>query len=250
MTDSVLHQTIQNLEGVLPELEEQERQLREQLDGVVRRVTAARTALEHLRVLTGAPLAAQQPVAAAALTTDAAAQSAPDAASAATHVAVSDEADGASTPSPDKGVTAERGAPAAAGGSGEAAGAESADGASSVVPQPRAATSPRTKRGPAKKPAGRKPAAAAKPKPKAKKAAAKRTEAAKEPAGKDNASLLDAALAILKDSGTPMRPRDINAALGREATPGQIESVRNTLDRAVKKTDLVTRPARGTYAAA
>ncbi|MCZ0973782.1 hypothetical protein O1L55_25745 [Streptomyces albulus] len=61
---------------------------------------------------------------------------------------------------------------------------------------------------------------------------------------------MDAALDVLKGSGTPMRPRDINEALGREATPGQIESVRNTLDRAVKKTDLVTRPGRGTYAAA
>ncbi|MER6047116.1 hypothetical protein ABT168_06540, partial [Streptomyces sp. NPDC001793] len=64
MTESVLHQTIQNLEGVLPELEEQERHLRNQLDAVVQQATSARSALEHLRVLTSADHSDRQPVAA------------------------------------------------------------------------------------------------------------------------------------------------------------------------------------------
>ncbi|MEK2478901.1 hypothetical protein [Streptomyces noursei] len=223
MTDSVLHQTIQNLEGVLPTLEEQERHLRNQLDDVVQRATSARSALEHLRVLTGAELADRQPVTAGSV-------------SAAVQEAAGDN----------QAANAAAAAPVAAEPETEAEPAVEA----SVVPQPRTATSPRTKRRPAKKAAAAKKPAAAKPK--AKKAAAKRTVAEKQPVAQDkeSGSLLDAALDVLKNSGAPMRPRDINEALGRESTPGQIESVRNTLDRAVKKTDLVTRPGRGTYAAA
>ncbi|PNE37182.1 hypothetical protein [Streptomyces noursei] len=233
MTDSVLHQTIQNLEGVLPTLEEQERHLRNQLDDVVQRATSARSALEHLRVLTGAELADRQPVTAGSVSAEAPAE----AAGTAVQEAAGDN----------HAADAVAAAPVAAEPETEAEPAVEA----SVVPQPRTATSPRTKRRPAKKAAAaaKKPAAA---KPKAKKAAAKRTVAEKQPVAQDkeSGSLLDAALDVLKNSGAPMRPRDINEALGRESTPGQIESVRNTLDRAVKKTDLVTRPGRGTYAAA
>ncbi|MFI1199909.1 winged helix-turn-helix domain-containing protein (plasmid) [Streptomyces sp. BHT-5-2] len=220
MTESVLHQTIQNLEGVLPELEEQERHLRNQLDAVVQQATSARSALEHLRVLTSADHSDRQPVAAGSA-----------------FAGVSADATGAEVAS--AAVAAEPGAEAVAEPAVEA----------SVVPQPRTATSPRTKRRPAKKAAAKKPAAA---KPRAKKAATKPAVAAKQPgaAEQESGSLLDAALEVLKKAGEPMRPRDINTALGRDATPGQIESVRNTLDRAVKKTDLVTRPGRGTYAAA
>ncbi|MFE7311827.1 hypothetical protein ACFU7T_01740 [Streptomyces sp. NPDC057555] len=225
MTESVLHQTIQNLEGALPELEEQERDLRNQLDAVVQRVTSARSALEHLRVLTGAALPDRQPVAVGAAADELPAAAAP-------------EASGEAEPAAPASVAVEE----------EPEAVSEADTTASVVPQPRAATSAKPKRRTAKKPAGKKAAAA---KPKAKKTVTKRTAAAKQPAAKDAGnSLLDSALEVLKDAGTPMRPRDINAALGREATPGQIESVRNTLDRAVKKTDLVTRPGRGTYAAA
>ncbi|AIA08246.1 hypothetical protein [Streptomyces noursei] len=229
MTESVLHQTIQNLEGVLPELEEQERHLRGQLDAVVQRATSARSALEHLRVLTGAPVPDRQSVAVGSVT-----------------VVTPADADAAGQ----EGSAEGRAADATAAPVADEPAAEP-EGAGSVVPQPRAATSPRAKRRTAKKPAAKKAAPA---KPKAKKAAPKRAAVAKQPAtkekDKDSGSLLDAALDVLKGSGTPMRPRDINEALGREATPGQIESVRNTLDRAVKKTDLVTRPGRGTYAAA
>ncbi|MFE6686952.1 hypothetical protein ACFVFQ_10795 [Streptomyces sp. NPDC057743] len=226
MTDSVLHQTIQNLEGVLPQLEEQERALRNQLDAVAHRVTSTRNALEGLRVLTGDAHTDRQPAAVAAATGELPSAAASEESGKGQAVA-SVEAD----PTPEA-------APEAA---------VEADGAASV-PQPRAATSTRTKRRTAKKTAGKKTAAA---RPKAKKAATKRAAADPQAATKDAGnSLLDSALEILKNAGTPMRPRDINAALGREATPGQIESVRNTLDRAVKKTELVTRPGRGTYAAA
>ncbi|WP_275460981.1 hypothetical protein [Streptomyces noursei] len=227
MTESVLHQTIQNLEGVLPELEEQERHLRGQLDAVVQRATSARSALEHLRVLTGAAVPDRQSVAVGSVT-----------------VVAPADADATGQEGADEGRAADATAAPVA----DEPAAEP-EGAASVVPQPRAATSPRAKRRTAKQPAAKK---AAPTKPKAKKAAPKRAAVAKQPAikEKDSGSLLDAALDVLKGSGAPMRPRDINEALGREATPGQIESVRNTLDRAVKKTDLVTRPGRGTYAAA
>ncbi|MFF2811393.1 hypothetical protein ACFVT2_30320 [Streptomyces sp. NPDC058000] len=239
MTDSVLHQTIQNLEGVLPELEEQERHLRNQLDAVVQQATSARSALEHLRVLTGAAVPDRQPVAAGSAVADLPA----DAHATAGQEGSGDVRTATATEATSAPVAAEPAADAAPEPAAEA------DGAASVVPQPRTATSPRSKRRTAKKPVAKKAAAA---KPKAKKAATKRAVAAKQPAvqEKESGSLLDAALDVLKNSGAPMRPRDINAALGREATPGQIESVRNTLDRAVKKTDLVTRPGRGTYAAA
>ncbi|MFK0295201.1 hypothetical protein ACIQU6_32670 [Streptomyces sp. NPDC090442] len=219
MTDSVLHQTIQNLEGALPQLEEQERALRDQLDALAHRVTSTRNALEGLRVLTGDAVPDRQPAAVAA--------SAGEVPSAAAEAS----GKGQTEPTPEA-------APEAA---------VEADAAASV-PQPRTATSTRPKRRTAKKTAGKKAAAA---KPKAKQAATKQAAADPQAAAKDTGnSLLDSALEILKNAGTPMRPRDINAALGREATPGQIESVRNTLDRAVKKTELVTRPGRGTYAAA
>ncbi|MGG2461106.1 hypothetical protein ACO0M4_14995 [Streptomyces sp. RGM 3693] len=239
MTDSVLHQTIQNLEGVLPELEEQERHLRNQLDAVVQQATSARSALEHLRVLTGAALSDRQPVAAGSAAADLPADAHP--------TAGQEESGDVRTATASKAASAPVAAEPAADATSEPA--AEADGATSVVPQPRTATSPRSKRRTAKKPVAKKAPAA---KPTAKKAATKRAVAAKQPAvqEKESGSLLDAALDVLKDSGAPMRPRDINAALGREATPGQIESVRNTLDRAVKKTDLVTRPGRGTYAAA
>ncbi|GAA2690220.1 hypothetical protein [Streptomyces lunalinharesii] len=225
MTESVLHQTIQNLEGVLPELEEQEQHLRSQLDAVVQRATSARSALEHLRVLTGAAVPDRQAVAVGSVTVTAPA-----------------DAEAAGQEGSDEVRAA---APVAD----EPAAEPEGEGAASVVPQPRAATSSRAKRRTAKKPAAKKAAPA---KPQAKKAAPKRAAVAKQPTTKekDAGSLLGAALDVLKGSGTPMRPRDINEALGREATPGQIESVRNTLDRAVKKTDLVTRPGRGTYAVA
>ncbi|MFB7629706.1 hypothetical protein ACFC0M_01955 [Streptomyces sp. NPDC056149] len=218
MTDSVLHQTIQNLEGVLPQLEEQERALRDQLDSLAHRVTSTRNALEGLRVLTGDALPDRQPAAVAATAGELPAA----AASEESGKGQAAEAE----PAPEAAVEAD---------------------ATASVPQPRAAASTRTKRRTAKKTAGKKAAAA---KPKAKQAAPKQAAAEPQAATKDAGnSLLDSALEILKNAGTPMRPRDINAALGREATPGQIESVRNTLDRAVKKTELVTRPGRGTYAA-
>jgi hypothetical protein len=118
------------------------------------------------------------------------------------------------------------------------------------VPNPRAAASPRTKPRGAEKRAAKKAVSkkGTPARPKVKKAASK--PAAVAPAAAKRAErLVDAALAVLRKSSVPMSPRDINAALGREATAGQVESVRNTLERAAKKDKLVTRPSRGTYAA-
>ncbi|MCZ0973783.1 hypothetical protein O1L55_25750 [Streptomyces albulus] len=121
MTESVLHQTIQNLEGVLPELEEQERHLRGQLDAVVQRATSARSALEHLRVLTGAPVPDRQSVAVGSVT-----------------VVAPADADAAGQ----EGSAEGRAADATAAPVADEPAAEP-EGAGSVVPQPRAATSPR-----------------------------------------------------------------------------------------------------------
>ncbi|MFG3117790.1 hypothetical protein ACGF4C_25785 [Streptomyces sp. NPDC048197] len=247
MTDSVLVQTIENLENTLPGLEEQERLLREQLEGVVQRVRSTREALEHLRVLTGtaAPVSQSSPAASPALPPE--------------EPAAVEPADSAGQDSsePDAAVAPEA--------------AEEPERTASVVPQPRSAGTTRPKSGTAKsspakkrntKKATAKKATADKPnkanqaakktaaaaKPKAKKAASKRAATA-QPADEGAGSLIDAALTVLKNSSVPMRAREINAALGREATPGQIESVRNTLDRVARQQKLVTRPGRGTYAA-
>ncbi|MEE4419017.1 hypothetical protein [Streptomyces bugieae] len=252
MTDSVLLQTIENLKSTLPGLEEQERLLREQLEGVVQRASSTREALEHLRVLTGAaaPVGQSAPATASpGLTPE--------------EPAAVEPAGDAGEDSPEPNVTV---APESAG---------EPERAASVVPQPRAAASSRAKSNTAKssatkpsatkastdkKRATKKTAAkkatpnkatkktAAPATPKAKKAASKRAATA-QPADEGAGKLIDAALAVLKNSGAPMRAREINAALGREATPGQIESVRNTLDRVAKQQKLVTRPGRGTYAA-
>ncbi|MBL1088162.1 hypothetical protein JK360_01920 [Streptomyces sp. 9-7] len=248
MTDSVLVQTIENLENTLPGLEEQERLLREQLDGVVQRVRSTREALEHLRVLTGtaAPVSQSSPAAAS--------PALPPEEPAAVEPA---DSAGQDSPEPDAAVAPEA--------------AEEPERPASVVPQPRSAGTTRAKSGTAKsspakkrntKKATAKKAAPDKPnkpnkaakktaapaKPKVKKAASKRAATA-QPADEGAGKLIDAALTVLKNSSVPMRAREINAALGREATPGQIESVRNTLDRVARQQKLVTRPGRGTYAA-
>lgn len=231
MTDSLLHQTIANLESTLPELEEQERRLRRELKDVVQRVTSARHALEHLRVLTGITAPDAQPSPLAAVTTPTSPAEA--------------------TPLETTGDSVVHGSPEPATAATPAAAAEP-ESAAPAVPQPRAAATSRTKASPAKKRTDRKKAAAKKSaspaKPKAKKVASKRASTA-QPAAKDTGGLIEAALAVLKKSSVPMRAREINAALGREATPGQIESVRNTLDRVAKQQKLVARPGRGTYAA-
>lgn len=256
MTDSVLVQTIENLESTLPGLEEQERLLREQLEGVVQRVRSTREALEHLRVLSGtaAPVSQSSPAAASPT--------------------LSPEEPAAVEPADSAGQDSPESDPAVA--------PEAADEparTASVVPQPRSAGSTRaksstaksstakkrnTKKATAKKAAAKKATpdkskqadqanqapkkAAAAAKPKAKKVAAKRAATA-QPADEAAGKLIDAALTVLRNSSVPMRAREINAALGREATPGQIESVRNTLDRVARQQKLVTRPGRGTYAA-
>ncbi|MEU9125145.1 hypothetical protein AB0C96_35830 [Streptomyces sp. NPDC048506] len=232
MPDSVLLQTIENLEHALPELEEQERQLRGQLDDVVQRVTAARNALEHLRVLTATATAT-----ATASKQSAPLTASPDSASGERAPIEPAVGSGQDSPGTDTAV-----APESAGEPGRTA---------SAVPQPRTAAPSAARSSSAKKRTTKKAAAkkaVAPVKSKAKKAASKRAATTRS-AEKSTERLIDAALAVLKKSSVPMRAHEINAALGREATPGQIESVRNTLDRVAKQQNGVTRPGRGTYAA-
>ncbi|MEV7383291.1 hypothetical protein [Streptomyces lydicus] len=228
MTDSLLHQTIESLENTLPELEAQERQLRSELEDVVRRVTSVRHALEHLCVLTGtAASTGRQDAPPAMVTTQAAVDGPAPAGPARDKVSQTSQ-------SPD------------------ALGAHEGDVEStlaSAVPAPRAAVSSSAKtsarKRTSKKPSAKKAAVSATAK--ARKATSK--QASSRPASKEAGSLLEASLKVLRKSSVPMRAAEINAALGREATPGQIESVRNTLDRVAKQQKLVARPGRGTYAA-
>ncbi|WP_236573075.1 hypothetical protein [Streptomyces sp. GS7] len=240
MTDSVLHQTIENLESTLPELEAQEKQLRGELNDVVQRVTSARHALEHLRVLTGAaaPLEQSAPLATVGAD-DAPAAEASAAPTSVETTSVEPAGDSAGQDSPEPVVPA-----------GPEPVAEPAGVAAAAVPSPRAASS-RAKTGTAKKRTAKKAAAkkAAAPATARARKAASKPAAPAQPAAESTGGLLDAALKVLRKSNGPLRAREINEALGREATPGQIESVRNTLDRVAKQQKLVTRPGRGTYAA-
>ncbi|GGU65706.1 hypothetical protein GCM10010211_33650 [Streptomyces albospinus] len=233
MTDSLLHQTIENLESTLPELEAQEKLLRGELNDVVQRVTSARHALEHLRVLTGAAAPVEQSAPLATVGADVA-PPAP--------ASVEPAGDSASQDSP------EVDAAAAAAAAPEMV-AEPGGVAAAAVPSPRTAASSSAKSRTAKKRTAKKAAAKKAAAPAKTKKAASKQAAPAEPAAKGTGGLLEAALKVLQKSSVPMRAREINEALGREETPGQIESVRNTLDRVAKQQKLVTRPGRGTYAA-
>ncbi|MEU4202108.1 hypothetical protein [Streptomyces sp. NPDC045470] len=237
---SALQQAINDLERQLPELSAREESLRKELQEAEQRLSAARQALQHLRVLTGTI----QPGPATTLGHEKQPEQEPAGA------APEKEAQQAQPEAP---------APA--------------DEAAATVPQPRTPAKKTAGKTPRAAAAGKKPAtdkagaAAKKPatdkaeeasrkprttkttKPAAKKKAPAGSRAAapaaEEPA-KVASPLLTAALAVLQKHGAAMRPADINTALGREDTAGQRESLRNTLERAVKAGQL-KRPGRGQY---
>ncbi|MFB7216797.1 hypothetical protein [Streptomyces sp. NPDC056227] len=69
------------------------------------------------------------------------------------------------------------------------------------------------------------------------------------PAVDDSGSLTEMAMKVLATFGdTPVRARDVTKALGRELTPGSINTVRSTLDRLVG-TSRAHRAGRGLYQA-
>ncbi|MFI0263105.1 hypothetical protein ACH4OW_29230 [Streptomyces sp. NPDC017056] len=222
---SALQQAISDLERQLPELTAREETLRNELREVEQRLASAQQALQHLRVLTGAVP--------------------PGPATAPEHEVQPEPVGEAPAEASQPLAEPEASAPAAE--------------AATTVPQPRTATkSTGTTRQAA--PAGKKPATdkgkAASKKPRSSQAAAKKktaagsraTASAADELTKAASPLLSAALTILQKHGAPMRPAEINTELGREDTAGQRESLRNTLERAVKA-GLLKRPGRGQYAA-
>ncbi|MFH8347584.1 hypothetical protein [Streptomyces sp. NPDC018045] len=235
---SALQQAICDLERQLPELTAREERLRSELREVEQRLSSARQALAHLRVLTSTV----SPEPAGASAQEEPSQPA-DQGSGESQAPEASEAP--ETAQATRAAKAEREAPAPAA---EAAG----------VPKPRTAAKAagRTRRAApaAKKPApGQGKATSKKPKTSqtaAKKKAVAGSRAAAPAAGEGTkvaSPLLGSALAILQERGAAMRPAEINIALGREDTAGQRESLRNTLERAVKA-GLLKRPERGQYA--
>ncbi|WP_326792327.1 hypothetical protein OHA79_19310 [Streptomyces sp. NBC_00841] len=81
------------------------------------------------------------------------------------------------------------------------------------------------------------------------KAKAPKKAAPAAPAVDDSGSLTEMAMKVLATFGdTPVRARDVTKALGRELTPGSINTVRSTLDRLVG-TSRAHRAGRGLYQA-
>ncbi|WP_406419831.1 hypothetical protein [Streptomyces sp. NBC_00842] len=81
------------------------------------------------------------------------------------------------------------------------------------------------------------------------KARAPKKAAPAAPAVDDSGSLTEMAMKVLAAFGdTPVRARDVTEALGRELTPGSINTVRSTLDRLVG-TSRAHRAGRGLYQA-
>ncbi|MFE7711800.1 hypothetical protein ACFU6I_39985 [Streptomyces sp. NPDC057486] len=98
---------------------------------------------------------------------------------------------------------------------------------------------------PAKAVKAAEPAKAVKPA----KARAPKKAAPAEPAVDNSGSLTEMAMKVLASFGdTPVRARDVTKALGRELTPGSINTVRSTLDRLVG-TSRAHRAGRGLYQA-
>ncbi|MFF8786759.1 hypothetical protein [Streptomyces sp. NPDC015125] len=270
----VLSESIAHLESAVPRLEECEKQLKSDLHAVSQELESAREALRHLRALTGVGvLSAGEEGVHISPTASAVAELVSEQAGS---VATEPEPDS----TPDQGVLGTEGAVASLPGPrDESPASEPADSGKPTVVAPekpageRAAAerAPRKKTGarstatkksaankslPAKSSAKKKaPAKAAAKKTTVAKTAAKKTTVAKTAGRRSQAdqkpgTLLDKALEVLRNSESPLPVAEINEALGRGATKGQIESLRNTLDRAARSTAATrpTRPGRGLYA--
>ncbi|MER0476847.1 hypothetical protein ABR737_00500 [Streptomyces sp. Edi2] len=230
-------ESIDKLEQELPELQDREVRLSEELENVKRRKNSVQQALESLRALTGeAPMAKPaEPEADTVPPTD----------SDPVEATTEDKSVGEAGPEPTPTVQTEQLV-------------EETD-TPTAVPQQRAAAKKAvknnsSKKAPAAKKAGKRTPAkksgvkATTSKPAAKKAASAKNSASDSPANRGG-TLIARAVEVLKKSGESMSVQEINAALGREDSNGQVESLRNTLNRATKD-KLVTRPGRGSYAAA
>ncbi|MFG2560890.1 hypothetical protein [Streptomyces sp. NPDC048496] len=234
-TQSTVKATTALLQAELPRLEEHQQALEKELATVTERLESVRTALTALQALSTAPpapapsLVGSEPGAvpapsANAETENVAAPKIPRQAQGGTDSAVEAEAPQEKAAATPVRRTARK-APVAKG---------------------RKQAPAKQKSEPAKKAVAAKAAKPAKP-VKPSKARAPKKAAPAAPAVDDSGSLTEMAMKVLASFGdTPVRARDVTKALGRELTPGSINTVRSTLDRLVG-TSRAHRAGRGLY---
>ncbi|MCX4534868.1 hypothetical protein [Streptomyces sp. NBC_01669] len=244
-TQGTVDATTALLQAELPRLEEHQQALEKELATVTERLESVRTALTALQALSTAPpapapvLVGNEPSAVPAPSANAetetenvAAPKIPRQAQGRTDSAVEAEApqeEAAATPA----RRTARKAPVAKG-------RKQAPAKQKSEPAKKAVTAKAAK--PAK---AAEPAKAVKPA----KAKAPKKAAPAAPAVDDSGSLTEMAMKVLATFGdTPVRARDVTKALGRELTPGSINTVRSTLDRLVG-TSRAHRAGRGLYQA-
>ncbi|MFJ2218288.1 hypothetical protein ACIQVO_38845 [Streptomyces sp. NPDC101062] len=219
------------LRSELPLLEARERSLADELAAVTERLSAVRTALEALGKLSPAPQPVEPGLPTAQLPlqreeTEVNASSA-DAVTAPAGEPAEPDTDGTSSPA--AGDVPETPAPHAPIRAKRTTRKTSA-------PEPKAADKPATKSRPSKN---------TKPEKTTKATPGKR--ATKTPAEAGN--LTDQVLQALTSSKDDLRAREVTLLIGREDTPGAINTVRSTLDRLVG-TSRARRAGRGLYSAA
>ncbi|MBT2365605.1 hypothetical protein J7E88_09800 [Streptomyces sp. ISL-10] len=235
-TDSI-EATTALLQAELPRLEEHQQALQKELAVVSERVESVRSALSALSAL-----------AATSLPRPRAAEPQGDALTVETAAApgTSEVQEPAQAPAP---APAEESAPVAGSAAAAVPDAEVAQG---TPPKPRKATGRARKKAAPKaatpQASTRRPAKKRSTKTgQSKQAAAPRKKA--EAAVQDTGGLTEQVIAVLsKRADTPLRARDVAAALGRDESAGAINTVRSTLDRLVA-TSRAHRAGRGLYQA-
>ncbi|MFE7388743.1 hypothetical protein [Streptomyces sp. NPDC057582] len=247
-TQGTVDATTSLLQAELPRLEEHQQALEKELATVTERLESVRTALTALQALSTAPpapapvLVGSEPSAVPAPSANAetetenvAAPKIPRQAQGRTDSAVEAEAPqekAAATPA----RRTARKAPVAKG-------RKQAPAKQKSEPAKKAVAAKAAK--PAKAVKDAEPAKTVKPS----KTRAPKKAAPAAPAVDDSGSLTEMAMKVLATFGdTPVRARDVTKALGRELTPGSINTVRSTLDRLVG-TSRAHRAGRGLYQA-
>ncbi|ATW52099.1 prefoldin domain-containing protein [Streptomyces peucetius] len=218
------------LEAELPQLEDQQQALHQQLEQVTKRLESVRGALTALSALAGTTLPQPRTEAAALAETGPAplepdADTAPEPAPA----AEPQQSDDAAVPVEKKAATPRRSTTRKASAT------------------PRGKTGTRTADEPARKTRASKKTSGAKGAKAAKTATVPQAPAAGT--AQDTGGLTDEVIAVLASrADTPLRARDVAQALGRDGTTGSINTVRSTLDRLVA-TSRAHRAGRGLYQA-
>ncbi|MEV0489606.1 hypothetical protein [Streptomyces atratus] len=241
-TQGTVDATTALLQAELPRLEEHQQALEKELATVTERLESVRTALTALQALSTTPLAP----ATAVVGSEPSAVPAPS----------------ANAETETENVAAPKIPRQAQGRTDSAVEAEAPQEKAAATPARRTARKAPVAKGrkqapakqksePAKKAVAAKATKAVKPAKTVKPSTAKapKKAAPAEPAVDDSGSLTEMAMKVLAAFGdTPVRARDVTKALGRELTPGSINTVRSTLDRLVG-TSRAHRAGRGLYQA-